>query len=50
LRAKEFSPVTLLMTGVGALIAFWVGRDAGFPGSARASRPAVQGPKRRAID
>jgi len=42
LRAKEFSPVTLLMTGVGALIAFWVGRDAGFPGSARASRPAVR--------
>lgn len=24
--------VTLLMIGVGAIIAFWVGKDAGFPG------------------
>jgi hypothetical protein len=26
----ELSPVTLLMTGLGAVIAFWVGKDAGF--------------------
>jgi hypothetical protein len=26
------TPVTLLMLGVGAIIAFWVARDAGFPG------------------
>jgi hypothetical protein len=39
---KDLSPVTLLMLGIGTLIAFWVGQDAGFqflPGR-RPARPA----------
>ena len=37
----SLKPVTLLMIGVGALIAFWIGRDAGFAGlsSAEACTP-----------
>ena len=31
-NVSSLKPVTLLMIGVGAIIAFWVARDAGFPG------------------
>ena len=31
-NVSSLKPVTLLMIGVGAIIAFWVGSDAGFPG------------------
>jgi hypothetical protein len=36
----SLSPVTFLMIGVGALIAFWVGKDAGFRRSSSLSRPS----------
>jgi hypothetical protein len=29
---KNYSSVTLLMIGIGTLVAFWVGKDAGFRG------------------
>ena len=30
----DLKPVTMLMIGVGAVFAFWLGRDAGYGGSA----------------
>ena len=27
---QDLSPVTLLMMGIGTIVAFWVGQDAGF--------------------
>jgi hypothetical protein len=31
---SNLKPVTLLMIGLGAAIAYWIGKDAGFPGLA----------------
>jgi hypothetical protein len=31
-NVTNLKPITLLMLGAGAIIAFWIGRDAGFPG------------------
>jgi hypothetical protein len=49
---NEKSPVTLLMLGIGTVIAFWVGQDAGFrllpgrrsaqPASAKAEQPTKE--------
>jgi hypothetical protein len=41
MHVKDLSPVTFLMIGVGSLIAFWVGKDAGFRGFAE-RRPYAQ--------
>jgi hypothetical protein len=51
-QGKSFQGVTLLMTAVGALIAFWVGKDGGLPGYPRKTpginRPAQSPESRRA--
>ena len=31
-HVKDLTGTTLLMTGIGAIIAFWVGKDGGLPG------------------
>jgi hypothetical protein len=31
-QGKTLTPVTMLMTGVATLVAFWIGGDAGFAG------------------
>jgi hypothetical protein len=41
-QGKSLSGVTLLMTVVGALIAFWVGKDGGLPGYSRTSPPPMR--------
>ncbi len=46
-HATSLSPVTWLMVVVGAFIAFWLGRDAGFGRSFSASGPAGPVPKQR---
>jgi len=45
-HVMDLGPVRLLMIGIGSLIAYWMGKDAGFRGYSRVSRPAdrsVQG-------
>jgi hypothetical protein len=37
-HVKDLSPVTFLMLAIGTVIAFWVGKDAGVRGYARARR------------
>jgi hypothetical protein len=51
-NVTNLKPITLLMIGVGGLIAFWLGRDAGFPGMTargaheqRRPAPEPQGPR-----
>ena len=41
----DLTPVTVLMTVIGAAIAFWVGKDAGFQWLPEARRPAPAEPK-----
>jgi hypothetical protein len=41
----DLKPVTVLMTGIGALIAYWVGKDAGFRWLPEGPRPAPAEPK-----
>jgi len=44
-HVKDLSPVpTFLMLAIGTLIAFWVGKDAGFRGYVRPSRPEPASP------
>jgi Ca2+/Na+ antiporter len=38
-HVKDLNATTLLMTVVGALIAYWVGKDGGLPGYSRTSPP-----------
>jgi len=40
-HVTSLKPVTLLMIGVGAIIAFWIGKDGGFRGLSQ-RRPYVQ--------
>jgi hypothetical protein len=37
MHVKDLTPTTFLMAGIGALIAFWVGKDGGRAGSPRTS-------------
>jgi hypothetical protein len=41
----DLTPVTVLMTVIGAAIAFWVGKDAGFQWLPEGRRPAPAEPK-----
>ncbi len=41
----DLKPVALLMAGIGALIAYWVGKDAGFRWLPEGRRPAPAEPK-----
>lgn len=43
-------PVTLMMIGVGGVVAFWVGKDSGFRGTARASVAEIKGESRPPAD
>jgi hypothetical protein len=51
-QGKSLNGVKLLMTAIGALIAFWVGKDGGLPGyprtSPRAAGPAPENESRKA--
>jgi len=42
LHAMDLGPVRLLMIGIGSLIAYWVGKDAGVRGYTRFSQPPVR--------
>ncbi len=54
MHVKDLSPVTLLMIGIGSLIAYWVGKDGGFRGYSRPGplpyRPAQHGEQPTAAD
>jgi hypothetical protein len=41
LNVKDLTPVTLIMLVIGTLIAFWVGKDAGFRAYARPGQPPL---------
>ena len=41
---KSINQVVLLTIAVGAVIAFWMGKDAGLAGAARREEPALQAP------
>jgi hypothetical protein len=51
-EGKTLTPVTMLMTGVATLVAFWIGGDAGFAGMAPRPRggAANGGQEPRRID
>jgi hypothetical protein len=40
----QLKPITLVMIGVGALIAFWMGKDSGFALSGGGSKPSPRSP------